>query len=141
LYKALKEEHADAHLFEFIKNALLILDLKQDSCSNFHIYFMIQLSPYLGFAPHGTLEEGNQLFDLKEGCFIRTVPVHRHYLNHDNTQLFHRFLSATFENFQSVSLNRAQRKELLQALILYYQLHIDGFGDVKSLSILEEIAS
>jgi DNA repair protein RecO (recombination protein O) len=141
LYKALKEEHADANMFEFIKNALLILDLKQESCSNFHVYFMIQLSPYLGFSPHGTLAANDSFFDLKEGCFVSIIPTHRHYLNTELAQPFHQLLTATFENFQTIQLNRLQRKELLQALILYYQLHIDGFGEVKSLSILEEVAS
>jgi len=141
LYKVLKEEHADISMFEFIKNALLVLDLRQDSCSNFHIYFMIQLSPYLGFSPQGSLEGNTNFFDLKEGCFISTIPTHRHYLNLNNTLLFHQFLVATFENFQSIPLNRMQRRELLQALILYYQLHIDAFGEIKSLSILEEITN
>ncbi|HRG52178.1 MAG TPA: DNA repair protein RecO [Bacteroidia bacterium] len=139
LYKVLKEEHADISMFEFIKNALLVLDLKQDSCTNFHIYFMIQLSPYLGFSPHGSIDEKNIYFDLKEGCFIASPPVHRYYLNAESTSVFQQFLNATFENFQSVPMNRLQRKELLQALIIYYQLHVGSFGEVKSLSILEEI--
>lgn len=141
LYKVLKEEHADISMFEFIKSALLVLDLKQDSCSNFHIYFMIQLSPYLGFSPHGAIDERNVFFDLKEGCFIPSIPIHRHYLNSENAKIFYQFLIATFENFQSIPLNRIQRRELLQALILYYQLHVDTFGEVKSLSVLEEITN
>lgn len=140
LYKVLKEEHADNSLFEFIKNALLVLDLKQDSCANFHIYFMIQLSPYLGFSPHGSIEEKNHLFDLKEGRFVASVPIHRYYLNTDDTRIFQKLLNASFENFQTISLNRLQRKELLQSLLQYYQLHVGSFGEVKSLAILEEIA-
>ena len=141
LYRVLKEEHADISMFEFIKNALLVLDLKQDSCANFHIYFMVQLTAYLGFSPNGSLEEKNTLFDLKEGCFVATIPIHRHYLNAESSMIFYRFLTTTFEDFQSISLNRIQRKELLQALILYYQFHIHSFGEIKSLSILEEIIS
>jgi len=140
LYKVLKEEHADIGMFEFIKNALLVLDLKQDSCANFHIYFMTQLCPYLGFSPHGSTEEKNIFFDLKEGCFVSSAPIHRHYLNNEYTTIFQQFLNATFENFQVISMNRLQRKELLLALIAYYQLHVGSFGEVKSLSILEEIA-
>jgi hypothetical protein len=50
-------------------------------------------------------------------------------------------MHAGFENFHLLKTDRLQRKELLQALILYYQLHITAFGDIKSLSILEEIAA
>jgi len=33
------------------------------------------------------------------------------------------------------------RRELLHILIRYYQLHIDKFGDIKSLSVLSEVLS
>lgn len=141
LYKVLREEHPDPDMFEYLKNALLILDLKRESCSNFHIYFMIQLSRYLGFAPQEDLEEPSGLFDLMEGRFIQTIPSHSRYLNSINSNLFRAFIQADFENFHHVKTDRLQRKELLQALILYYQLHISSFGEIKSLSILEEIAA
>jgi DNA repair protein RecO (recombination protein O) len=141
LYKVLKEEHADPDMFEYIKNALLVLDLKQDSCSNFHIYFMTQLSRYLGFAPQEALSQQPVFFDLREGHFLSMIPSHSHSLSAANSQLFLEFMHAGFEDFQLIKTSRLERKELLQALILYYQLHITAFGEIKSLSILEEIAA
>lgn len=141
LYKTLKEEHADSELFEFIKNAFLVLDLKQESCSNFHIYFLIQFSIYLGFSPHGTFSEQKTLFDLKEGRFSSTVPSHSLYLNKRNSALFQEFIHSTFANFHLIQISRSERKEILQALILYYQLHIAAFGEMKSLNVLEEITA
>jgi DNA repair protein RecO (recombination protein O) len=141
LYKVLKEEHADQDMFEYIKNALLILDLKQESCSNFHIYFMTQLSRYLGFAPQEATGPQHLFFDLKEGRFLPVVPSHSHYLSSANSRLFQEFMHAGFENFHLLKTDRLQRKELLQGLILYYQFHITAFGEIKSLSILEEIAA
>ncbi len=141
LYKVLKEEHADQDMFEYIKNSLLILDLKQESCSNFHIYFMTQLSRYLGFSPQEALSIQHVFFDLREGRFLNSLPSHSHYLNQINSNLFQQFMQAGFENFHLIKTDRQQRKELLQALILYYQLHISAFGEIKSLSILEEIAA
>lgn len=141
LYKVLKEEHADQDMFEYVKNALLILDLKQESCANFHIYFMTQLSRYLGFAPQEAASPQHLYFDLREGRFLQSVPSHSHYLNAVNGHLFQEFMHAGFENFHLLKTNRLQRKELLLALILYYQLHISAFGEIRSLSILEEIAA
>jgi DNA repair protein RecO (recombination protein O) len=141
LYKVLKEEHADPDMFEFVKNGLLVLDLKQESCSNFHIYFMIQLSRYLGFAPQEALNQQHLYFDLREGRYLQTVPSHSHYLSAVNSDLFREFMHAGFENFHLLKTDRLQRKELLQALILYYKLHITAFGEIKSLSVLEEIAA
>jgi DNA repair protein RecO (recombination protein O) len=141
LYKVLREEHPDADMFEYLKNALLILDLKQESCSNFHIYFMTQLSRYLGFAPQEDLEQEPAFFDLQEGRFLHAIPSHSHYLNEVNSQLFTQFIRTGFEKFHLIKTDRLQRKELLHALILYYKLHITSFGEIKSLSILEEIAA
>jgi DNA repair protein RecO (recombination protein O) len=141
LYKVLKEEHADPDMFEYVKNALLVLDLKQESCSNFHIYFMVQLSRYLGFAPHEVLSPQPVFFDLREGRFLPAIPSHSHYLSVTDSRLFQEFMQAGFEDFHLIKTDRLQRKELLQALILYYQLHITAFGEIKSLSILEEITA
>ncbi|HSH65143.1 MAG TPA: DNA repair protein RecO [Bacteroidia bacterium] len=141
LYKVLKEEHPDLPLFEYIKQALLILDMKQENCANFHIYFLIQLCSYLGFAPHGKPDHINKFFDLKEGQFIPEITSHLYFLNEENTTNFYEFMNAGTEDFHLIQINRFQRKELLQALIYYYQFHIASFGELKSLSVLEEITA
>lgn len=140
LYKALKEEHADPDLFEFIKNSFLILDLKQESCSNFHIYFMIQLSVYLGFAPQQNMLD-NTLFDLKEGRFSEKIPAHSLYINKTISPLFQALIQTDYEHLHLIKMDRQQRKELLQSLLLYYKLHLPSFGDIKSVGILEEITA
>lgn len=141
LYKSLKEEHGDPELFDFLKNALLVLDLRQESCAAFHIYFMLQLSPYLGFAPQGQPDEQHPFFNLVEGRFTAVIPSHSHYLSENNCRLFYDLITAGFENFHLIPLTRSQRKELLQAVILYYQLHVPAFGELRSLSVLEEVVS
>ncbi len=124
LYKSIKEEHPDDELFEYIKNSLLMLDIKNDSCSNFHIYFMIQLSRYLGFYPQGKYTSETPLFDLQEGCFVNYVPHHPHYLIAPFSELLNDFIIEGHEKFQEIKLNKPQRKQLLQALITFYQLHV-----------------
>lgn len=141
LYKALKEEQGDAELFDFLKNALLVLDLLQESCAAFHIYFMLQLSPYLGFAPQGQATTEYPFFDLLEGRFSSVIPSHSRYLPENSSRLFQELMKSDFENFYLIPLTRNQRKELLQAMILYYQLHVPGFGELKSLQVLEQVIS
>ena len=38
-----------------------------------------------------------------------------------------------------VKLNQTSRNEFLKMLLLYYELHIEGFRKPKSLSVLNEI--
>ncbi len=141
LYKALNEAHPDEDLFEFIQNSLLILDLKTDSCSNFHIYFMAQLTKYLGFFPQGAFSDTHNLFDLKSGCFINQMPNHPHYLNDDQSQLFYTILSQRYDTLNQLRISQQQRKQLLQALISYFQFHIPSFKEINSLEVLEEVIS
>lgn len=139
LYKALREEHSDEDLFDFIKNSLLVLDLKHDNCSNFHIFFMIQLSRFLGFYPQGKYTMETPIFDLKDGRFTNHIPTHVHYLTAENSELLNTFISANYETIQDLKIDIGRRKELLQAMIAFYQLHITSFKEIRSQEILEEV--
>lgn len=139
VYKAIKEQHSDENLFEYLKNSLQVLDLKHENCSNFHVFFMIQLSRYLGFFPQGNYSLSTSVFDLQEGSFVGHSPHHPHYLNAIQSKLFWDLLNAQYDIIHQLEIDKNQRKQLLQALIKYYQLHIASFGEIKSLEILEQV--
>jgi DNA repair protein RecO (recombination protein O) len=42
---------------------------------------------------------------------------------------------------QEVLMKRGQRQAILAALIFYYQLHMESFGELRSLQILQEVLS
>ena len=43
------------------------------------------------------------------------------------------------DNFLAIRLDAGTRKYFIQKVIDYYALHIEGFGEVKSHIILEEV--
>lgn len=139
LYKALKEQHSDANLFEYLKNSLQLLDLKNDTCSNFHIFFMIQLSRYLGFFPEGNFSVTTSIFDLQEGRFVRHLPNHPHYMDAVQSLLFNELINSEYDTVDQIKIDKNQRKQLLNSLIKFYQLHISSFGEIKSLEVLEQV--
>ncbi len=139
IYKAIKEQHPDENVFEFIKNSLQILDIKQGSCSNFHVFFMIQLSRYLGFFPEGRYSIATPFFDLQEGRFVDKRPVHIYYLEASLSWLFSELIRAEYTNIQQLKIDKQQRKQLIDALIKFYQLHISSFGEIKSHQVLEQV--
>lgn len=139
IYKAIKEQHPDETIFEFLKNSLQILDLKQDSCSNFHVFFMVQLSRYLGFFPKGQYSTTTPFFDLQEGCFVDKNPVHFYYLDTSLSCLFSELIRADYATIQQLKIDKQQRKQLIDALIKFYQLHISSFGEIKSHQVLEQV--
>lgn len=141
LFRSLKEEHADEDLFSFIKNSLLILDIKTESCSNFHLSFLVQISKYFGFFPQGSFSETNSFFDLCEGKFCLSVPSHNNYLTPPNALLLNQLMNSSFETIQDLKMDANQRKMLLNSLIFFFQFHIPSFGEIKSVAVLEQVVS
>jgi DNA repair protein RecO (recombination protein O) len=141
LVKSLKEPHPDDELFQFLKNSLLILDIYQENCSNFHLSFMLQLSRFLGFFPQGKYSENTPFIDLKEGSFIAKRPIHSCYLDQDLSKSFSDLLFGGYESLKDIKIDNYNRRQLLNGLIMLYQLHIDSFGVLKSPDVLEEISS
>jgi len=141
IYKAIKEDNGDEELFEFLQNSLMLLDLKTDNCANFHIYFMIHLSRYLGFYPQGKYTDSTSIFDLREGSFVQNITLHPHFLTAPDSILLNNFIVAGSTNYEQLKLTKEQRKQLLMALITFYRLHVTSFGEIKSYSILEEVVA
>ncbi|MCE9539699.1 MAG: DNA repair protein RecO [Bacteroidetes bacterium] len=139
LYKAIKEQHSDENLFEFLKNSLQLLDLNHHNCSNFHVFFMVQLSRYLGFFPEGQCTASTPLFDLLEGRFVGFLPNHPNYLNPVQSKLLNQLINGEYGTIHQLEIDKYQRRQLLQSLIKFYQLHITSFGEIKSLEVLEQV--
>ena len=53
LYKSIQEEAVNPELFSFIFDHLMLLDQTTENPANFHLFFAIHLTRYLGFFPHG----------------------------------------------------------------------------------------
>lgn len=139
LYKTIREEEPDANLFEFIYKSLQILDLKKDNWVNFHLLFLVQLSKYLGFYPQGRFSETTNYFDLKEGKFMEKQSLYPHFLSPLLSNLLSQLLGSTYDTLPNNSISNTARRELLEQLIIYYQLHGTGIYEIKSHHVLEEV--
>ena len=139
LYKALKQQSADESSFDFIFSAIEWLDHQTEGLANFHLLFLIQLTRYLGFYPDRYLIGEADYFDLKNGVFSKYKPDTALYLSPPHTQNFTKLLQCSFENSPQVKISNDDRRYLIQKLLEYYALHIEGFGNIKSHVVLEEV--
>lgn len=139
LYKAIKEQYSDENLFEYVKNSLQFLDLNHHNCSNFHVFFMAQLSRYLGFFPEGQCTANTPIFDLQEGRFVGQLPNHVNYMDEKQSNLLNNLINAEYGTIHQLEIDKNQRKQLLQSLIRFYQLHITSFGEIRSVEVLEQV--
>lgn len=139
LYKSIKEEEANDTLFNFLFHSFQILDLKTTDCSRFHLILMGQLTRYLGFYPHGEYHISTPVFNLQEGVFQQTRPAHPYYLEGDHARKFDSLMKSGYENPVMVDLSPDEKKQLLHAFILFYELHLVRGTKIKSHHILEEV--
>ncbi len=138
LYKTLREEGANTELFSFIYNSLHWFDLEEKDFLNFHIFFLMQLTRYLGFYPK-TTSVSPDYFDLQEGIFVQRQPVHSYFISQKELSDFRLFLRQSIEAVKKIPLGTARRRRLLDILITYFQLHLPGMGSIKSIDVLTTI--
>lgn len=139
LYKSIREEEANANLFEFLFNSIQILDLTTGNCANFHLLFMLQLTKHLGFYPNGKYSGKFNFFDLREGVFLKEQPVHPHFIPPPIGVYLNLLSETSFEKLNQINIKPGHRKRLLEHLIEYYELHLSNMNEVKSHRILETV--
>jgi len=139
LYKTLKEEEPNPSLFEYLDYSIKLLDVKTEGCANFHLSFLLHLTKYLGFFPNNNYSENNRYFDLKNGKFVPARPNHSFFLSPHLSSYFFQLLNHSFKNGDLIQVNYETREELIEKILQYYDLHIEGLGKIKSLKVLKEV--
>ncbi len=137
--KAIKEKEENIPLFNFLSSSFRLLDVTHESITHFHLVFLIELSAYLGFQPAGCYSEETPVFDLLEGEFVGFSPDHGHSLTGNLAISFDQLLNHTVIDSHEIKLERELRKRLLEQLVFYYQLHLDGLGVIHSHQILKDV--
>lgn len=138
LSRSIKEEEPNNDLFHFLLNTILMFDIEERDSNNFHLWFMIQLTRYLGFYP-GNKYTTDDYLDLEEGRYSSDQPLPIHFLERTLTEKFFRISQTTIEDLNSIIISSAERKKILHALITYYELHQTQGVHLKSYKVLEEI--
>lgn len=141
LLHSLKQPEASPELFYLIEDTLKQLDKGDETLTaNLPLYFVLHLASELGFRMQGSFSANNPVFDLQEGCFMQHKPDHPYYIEGAAAELTSQLISLPFYNeLSSIKLNRVVRRDLLNAYQTFMALHIAGFGELKTLGILQEI--
>lgn len=139
LYKSLKLHYEDEPLFNYIFNSVELLDKSEVGLANFHLFFLLGLTKYLGFYPDRTKEKAALFFDLKEGAYVQFQPSHSFIIDGSLLDDFSSLISSSFEKLAQLSVSSQNRKAILSKILDYYSLHVENFAEVKSHLILEEV--
>lgn len=126
LTKVLKEEDDRGQVFEFLFQFILNLDQRKQGYESLHLFLMVQLTHYIGFGIHTKkgLENDGLLHKLTTSYdeIYKTLLI----LNTSD-------LSADFD------IKNLLRRDILNYLVEYYKLHVEGFKELKSLDVLGQI--
>ncbi|MFM7023083.1 MAG: DNA repair protein RecO [Flavobacteriales bacterium] len=135
LVKTVKDETTNPELYNFLRRELLFFDQLEEGIHNFHLYFLSHLITHLGFRP---LQGEGRFFNIEEGEFVDFEP-HEKYFNEQESKMFLNLLQSPGDNLKSICTERSSRVNLLKGIVGFYRHHCPGFGELKSLEVLEEI--
>lgn len=138
LYRLIKEVEPNSPLFDFVKNSVVALDAMEDGVANFHLWFLVQMSAFLGFYPANEYSDGD-FFDIVEGSFCPVAPSHNMVVNRENARLMDTMMSCPPGELGVVKLARGQRADFLDSLLHYFGYHLDTVHRIQSLKILSEV--
>jgi DNA repair protein RecO (recombination protein O) len=143
LQHSLKQPETNAELFYMIVDTLKQLDVANPTLTaNLPLYFSLHLAGELGFRIQGTYSNKTPFLDLQEGLFVEFQPAHTYYLHKTLAEATSNLLSINFYNdLENIHLARDIRKSLIIAYQNYIALHVQDFGEIKSLPVLQEIFS
>lgn len=130
LNKTIQEEDSNEALFDFLYQSITMLDTMEQGYENFHLKFLLGLSKHLGFYPSSAADVYSQVL-AEEGW--------QHIVDKEEMALLERLLHTDYA--ATLSINNQMRRHLLAHLIKFYNLHIENFGDLKSIQVLKEILS
>ncbi|MEN8229245.1 MAG: DNA repair protein RecO [Bacteroidota bacterium] len=136
LFRVVKEEEPNPMLSHFLINTIQYLDALEEPSPDFHIIFLFQLSKYLGFYPQNNYGNGEIVFDLASGRFKTYMADPEIQLDKAASALWSQYMGYDYQDIRDAGFNSAHRKSVLDNLVRYYKLHVEGMGDIRSLEVL-----
>ncbi|MBR6992296.1 MAG: DNA repair protein RecO [Bacteroidales bacterium] len=135
LYKTLREEEPMPELFDYVADTCSFqsTDIKP---SQQPILFLLKVSRHLGIEPLDNYSVREPLFDMLAG---RYQYAGEQTLNASTSQLLHYYLQALHTGSSLPIATLAQRTELINRLLEYYQIHLAEFRNFKSHEILHTV--
>lgn len=128
-----------SRLYDYIVRSITWLDTAERDFANFHLVFLLRLTRFLGFMPNTDDYLPGSWFDLRASTFTAVQPIHPDFLSPKDAALIPKLLRMRYETMRVFRFSGADRSRLLETINTYYRLHIAGFPELKSLTVLKEL--
>lgn len=124
LGKTLKEEEKNEALFVFLQNSILDLDSVVSNYENFHLQFLWHFAAFLGFGIENVTDFESE---LKQNHYPYVLTEKEMIILGD---------LVSDEAYGNLKMGKSNRAAILEKLIFFYKIHIEGWGEIKSLDVL-----
>ncbi len=139
LTRCIRQSEPNTELFDGAVEYLGLLDEADAAVvANLPLHFALYLAGALGFRPENNYSEAEPFFDVAAGCFSAHFSNASLTLGGENARLLHQLLDTEPPvTLYRIKMNRAQRREIMEVLMTFYEIHTSGFGHMRSLEVLE----
>lgn len=137
LSKMLRENHPDKKLFHFLQEEITWLNHSEEM-GNYLIWFLAQLTIIEGFQPE-IYDMNPRYFELQDGKFCNSLPFNPAYLEESWLHWLTDSLTEEKLIFLSTPIPKEERQLALDAWIHYFEFHVTGFKNIKSLEIIRTV--
>lgn len=133
---SIKEKEANLSLYSFVRDSFVHLDeISNLHLSKFYVCYLIDLARHLGFEPLNNYDEDNCEFDLLNGSFSSSIADVKYSMDKECSKILSNLLS----DQGLYKIDKAIRDRMLDYLLVYYALHVEGFKQIKSLEVLRAL--
>ena len=141
LTKCLKQPENNPELFHFAEDAFLHLDGANNTVTaNLPLFFTLHLPVFFGLRINDNYSASYQYLDLQEGEFVDQQPIHSYFLDDKQAYVTSQLLKVQQPHeLNDIKLNHDFRRNLLYRYEIFYALHVQDFGMLKTLPVLREI--
>lgn len=136
LYKALREAEPMPALFDYVEQTTAHSPLP---ATHIPITFLLTVARHLGINPLDNHSTREPLFDLQEGRYVSSATETT--LSPTLSIMLHEYLSSAHSPSVPLASSHSleSRRDLIDALLAYYHLHLSGFSHFHSHEILHTI--
>ena len=139
IYYATRNEQENPTLFTYISTSLEWLDNAYEDFANFHLVFMMRLGTFLGFHPFLEDFTPGCFFDLRNGYFTLSMPLHTDFLNAADAGHLYNLMRMNFDTMKLFKLSHDDRNRITEIVLRYYKLHLPNMPELQSFDILREV--
>lgn len=137
----LQEHESNENLFDYLYKWFVDLDQWKEKIANLHLHFMVEFAGHIGFQPTNNYNEDRQCFDLETGHFVSLDGSYGHHsiLDEEISRYIHQLMVIDRKELHTLNIPKMIRQRIIDSLLNYYKLHIEGFRNLKSYEVLKQI--